>query len=335
MGLLTTLGRTVSRRAGRLGVKAAKYAPDILVWAGIGGVTAATISIVRKDEARREIMEEFTEELAGIKEEYGKTGNDGKEAQECPSDASERAYSAEVAKAYIGVVGKLARLYGSSAALYGVSIAAILKSHYILKGRVAGLAAAYECLSKSFDRYRGNVIDRYGPEVDEDCRRGRKKEQVVDIMPDPETGEEITEVNDRTIADIPDKGSEYGRWFECGAAAEFMKNNPVYNMSYVVGVQRTLNYLLQARGHVFLNEAYDALGIPRTPAGAVVGWVYGTGDDPEGDNYIDFGVEERPVWVRDRWRGKGMTLVGYDDFEGFKDGFWLDFNVDGVIYDLI
>jgi len=49
------------------------------------------------------------------------------------------------------------------------------------------------------------------------------------------------------------------------------------------------------------------LGFERTKEGSVVGWVMDNGDD-----YVDFGM-------LDLW----------------KNGYLLDFNVDGVIYDLL
>jgi hypothetical protein len=66
------------------------------------------------------------------------------------------------------------------------------------------------------------------------------------------------------------------------------------------------------------------LGLPETKAGQCVGWVYRKENEPKtGDNYVDFGVfNGDPEWV-----------------EAFVDGVEkyviLDFNVDGMILDLI
>lgn len=68
------------------------------------------------------------------------------------------------------------------------------------------------------------------------------------------------------------------------------------------------NDILQARGHIFLNEIYDMLAMPRSSAGALVGWIKGSGD-----NHVDFGAME-------------MDAAGR---------IALEFNVDGVIYDRI
>jgi hypothetical protein len=64
--------------------------------------------------------------------------------------------------------------------------------------------------------------------------------------------------------------------------------------------QNYFNDALLSRGHVFLNEVYDALGFPRSSAGQLVGWLYGEG-------------------------------VGCIKFMVSDDGM-IDFNVDGEIY---
>ena len=51
------------------------------------------------------------------------------------------------------------------------------------------------------------------------------------------------------------------------------KKDPEYNRIYIMVQQNYANDLLQARGHLFLNEVYDWLDVGRTKAGAVVGWV--------------------------------------------------------------
>jgi len=336
MKLLSVVASKMTNSMGKVGLKLTKAAPDILVAAGIGGLVGATVWLIKNEEKRKEILEDFAEERENIEadkeilEEMAESGNT--EAVECPSDAPEASYSGLVVKSYVEVAGRLAGLYAAPVALYGVSLACILKSHYILKGRVAGLAAAYECLDRAYKRYRGNVVERYGEEVDKDMAYGRKKETIIESHPDPETGEEIVETSERMTYNVPLGGSEFGRWFEQGGSWEFEKNNPIYNMTYVVGVQAQLDNLLHARGHVFLNEAYDALGFERTPEGAVVGWILGAGDD-----CIDFGINDKVVWVKDRWHGDGdeLTVVGRDDYDGFRQGFWLDFNHDGVIFDKI
>jgi hypothetical protein len=58
------------------------------------------------------------------------------------------------------------------------------------------------------------------------------------------------------------------------------------------------------------------LGIERSRAGAVVGWVIGK----EGDNYVDFGL---------------FDCDSSRFVNGWERSILLDFNVDGVIWDKI
>lgn len=90
-----------------------------------------------------------------------------------------------------------------------------------------------------------------------------------------------------------------------------------YNRLFLLHQQRYLSERLKIYGHVFLNEVFDALGLPRTNTGAVCGWIYRP-DDPNyiGDNFIDFGLMDKD-----------------HDFKvpDFGSRILLDFNVDGCI----
>ncbi len=82
---------------------------------------------------------------------------------------------------------------------------------------------------------------------------------------------------------------EYRRIFNSDNA-NWSKNTEM-NLFFLKTIQLRLNNMLKARGHLMLNEAYDALGFPRTSAGAVIGWVYEEGND-FGDNFVDLGLEK-------------------------------------------
>jgi hypothetical protein len=86
--------------------------------------------------------------------------------------------------------------------------------------------------------------------------------------------------------------------------------NAAHNKMFLHTQQSYLNDVLAARGHVFLNDVHDALGLDRTTAGQLVGWLRGG----EGDGFIDLGITED---------------------ENDPGVFLLDFNVDGLIYEKI
>lgn len=57
-----------------------------------------------------------------------------------------------------------------------------------------------------------------------------------------------------------------------------------YNRMFLVCQENYFNHLLVARGHVFLNEVFDALGMNRTSRGQLDGWWYEPG------MFIDFHI---------------------------------------------
>lgn len=117
-----------------------------------------------------------------------------------------------------------------------------------------------------------------------------------------------------SINDVPptEVESDYSRIFD--ESNVNWERNPEYNPLFLKNARNYFNDLLQARGHVFLNEVYDRLGFDRTQEGAIVGWLA----DGEGDNYIEIDIKEL---------NEVTTVV--------KPVYVLDFNVDGVIWNKI
>lgn len=114
--------------------------------------------------------------------------------------------------------------------------------------------------------------------------------------------------------------SQYARLFDDSCVG--WTKDPEYNMHFLKCQQGYCNDRLKAKGHLFLNEVYDILGIPRTKAGTVVGWVYNE-KNPIGDNFVDFGIFD----TNDERNS--------DFINGYKNTAILDFNVDGDILEYI
>ena len=94
-----------------------------------------------------------------------------------------------------------------------------------------------------------------------------------------------------------------------------------YNLMFLKKAESFANDKLRINGYLFLNEVYEMLGIPKTKAGQVVGWVYDE-NNPVGDNYVDFGLYK--------------DNLSYSDFvNGYDPAILLDFNVDGNIWKLM
>jgi hypothetical protein len=193
--------------------------------------------------------------------------------------------------------------------LGAASIACILGGHNMLQKRNVALVAAYKGLESTFSEYRKRVIAELGEEEERDLYFDIKREVVED-----EDGEE------KTVYHTKGGISPYGRPFD--ETNNNWEKNAGANWLFLKNQQNMMNDRLHARGHVFLNEVYDRLGFPRTSEGAVVGWLrFG-----DGDGNVDFGMFDF-----EGLHGEGRKLF----LNGEEDSVWLDFNVDGIIYDKI
>lgn len=216
----------------------------------------------------------------------------------------ESEYYKDLAYVYAKNVVKIGKLYGPAVLVSGVSVAALTGSHVALTRRNAALTAAFTAVSKGFEEYRKRVREELGAEKELDIYHAARKEAIEHAD------------GTKEVLKVVDSGaySPYARIFD-----EYTPNwqkDAEYNRMFVECQQSYANQKLQARGHIFLNEVYDMFGFDHTSEGAVVGWIR---ESENGDGFIDFGLYE----------------VANRDFGKSEKSIVLDFNVDGVIYDLI
>ena len=114
--------------------------------------------------------------------------------------------------------------------------------------------------------------------------------------------------------------SDYARFFDDGCLG--WEKDAEHNLYILRCQQAFANQKLQAQGYLFLNDVYDMLGIPRTKAGQIVGWIYDE-KNPIGDNFVDFGIYDI------------HNEQNRDFVNGYERTILLDFNVDGPILNLI
>lgn len=286
--------QALTQKIGRELLTIRKNSPKTLFVAGIVGSIASTVLACRATLNLPEVLDKFKDDVEGVKSLGSEIDGQG--------TYTKKDQNKDLAYAYVRGTYSIFRLYAPSILLGGASIGALTGSHVTLTRRNAGLTAAYSAVQMSFDEYRKRVREEIGEEKELDVYHAAKLEKLaIDGK---------TEVIRR--AD-PNKWSPYARFFD-----EYNQNwvkNSECNRLFVQCQQNYANNLLHARGHVFLNEVYDSLGIQHSAAGAVVGWVVGNGD-----NFIDFGL---------------FTAASTEFINGHERSILLDFNVDGVIYDKI
>lgn len=301
----------VNRTLSKAGFQIKKHSPEILIVAGIAGVVTSAVMACKATTKINDILDQ-------TKEEVGKV-NDALANEKIPEDV----YSKEDAKKdlaiiYIHTGVKLAKLYGPSLILGALSITSILASNNILRKRNVALAAAYATIDNSFKEYRGRVIERFGKDLDRELKYNIKAKEISETTVD-ENGKETTVTKTVPVVES-EEPSDYARFF-CEGCAGWTKD-PEMNLVFLKQQQNWANELLKTRGHLFLNEVYDMLGIERSKAGQVVGWVYDE-TNPNCDNYVDFGIY-------DIYNERKRAFVN-----GWERSILLDFNVDGDIYSLL
>lgn len=286
-----------------------KHSPEILMVAGIAGTIVGTVLACKATTKVSEIIEEKNKNIEDV---HTCLEDNTKEYTEEDSNKD-----LTIIYAQTGV--KLFKLYAPAIGVMALSFASIIAGHKVLKKRNIAIAAAYAAIDKGFKQYRKNVIEEFGEGVDQQMRFGLKAKEIKKKDKDGKTVKE-TEYYIDPEGNPLDNISEYARFFD--AASENFAKDPEYNMMFLRRQQDYANEMLKSRGHLFLNEVYDLLDIPRSKAGQVVGWVYDKNGNTKGDNYVDFGLYRNDQGTRRFVNGLEYNIL-------------LDFNVDGVIYDLI
>ena len=282
-----------------------KHSPEILMVAGVIGTVAGAVMACKETLELEDVLDECKQEKMELEEQYAMC-----------EEYSEDALKKEQVKLTIKQAAKIVKLYAPSVIMEVTSIGVIFASNDIMRKRNASMAAAYATLNSMYKRYRQNVIESYGEEVDKDMRFGVKHEKVTEI---DEDGNKVK--IDARIVDLDNTAlaiSDYSRFFQSGCKG-FDASSGRYNLLYLKGIQAMFNNKLIADGYVMLNDVYRELGFDTIPEGWSIGWVYDE-TNPIGDNYIDFGLYEA--------RNKNQRAV--NDWEPV---ILMDFNVDGNLYE--
>ena len=287
-----------------------KHSPEILAGVGVVGVVASTVMACKATMKLNDILEESKETRDKIKEVER---NPRYEEQYSHEDAKK-----DLTINYTQTAMKIAKLYAPAVILGSASLGCLLASNDILRKRNAALSAAYMTVDKSFKEYRQRVVDRFGEEVEKEIRYNIKAEEVTSTVV-AEDGSETT-VTETVKTMDPNLYSDYAKFFD--EASPYWQKDPEYNFMFLKSQQQYANDLLKARGRLFLNEVYEMLGIDKTKAGQIVGWVYNP-ENPIGDNFVDFGIF-------DMSKERVRAFVN-----GYEPNILLDFNVDGNIWDLM
>lgn len=267
-----------------------KHSPTILTVGGVVLSVGALIYGCTQTKKAVKVIEETAEKLDDVRPDVQD------EKQVLTSEQKK-----EMADIYADAGVKLTKIYAPVVLTEVASLACFIFSHRILSKRNFALAAAYATLNKKYSEYKSRVIDKVGEE--EEDKIAHPVEQV--ITKDPETGEETCK--------YVRKGTGYEVLFD--EHSDAWTKDPDYNYSFIKSKEALCNVELRKKGFLLLNTVYEELGLPKTPAGQVIGWVV----KPGKVNEIKFKLSH------DDDESKGIIERSY----------LIDFNVDGYILDNI
>jgi hypothetical protein len=297
---------------------AKKFAPEILLGAGIVGVGVSTVLACKATLKVEGILDIYEETMDKIDTTLEKA-----EAGEL---VGAEYYLADAKKDKLTVktqtVVEFAKVYGPAVTLMGVSIGCILGAHRIMSQRQVALMAAYKVVEEAFATYRGRVVKELGAEKDGHFMYGTKTVSEEETITD-ENGKKKKVTKEREELVPGAKLSGFARLFgpeqpdQMGAWTGSTQWSPIheYNIQFLEGKEKYFNDKLIASGDIVMNEIFEEIGIPKTEAGKVSGWKY---KSENGDGYISFA----PRGIDGNW------VFGKDG-----DSIVLDFNIDGIIFD--
>jgi hypothetical protein len=299
------LPNSVTTRVARQVLVTQKHSPQILFYGGLALAGATVVSACRGTLKLEDVLEDIKKDRDDIHAV----------AMVKPEKYSDR----DVARLNLYVTSKglarIAKLYLPAIALGVAAVGCLTSSHNQLTRRNAGLSAALVATERVLESYRNRVREAYGDDRERELWRGEKTETV------PVLDDEGRETKSKIKRKTGGGHSQYARIWGRDTTNEW-DPQPEYNLAKLRSVQELMTLRLNSRGHVFLNEVQDELGLDRTPAGAVVGWLsvkYGGRD-----GYVDFGVIDRA--------DPEEQLQFLDFVTGREDHIMLDFNVDGEIW---
>lgn len=296
--------KKVSRFGSRSMLKARKHSPTILVVAGVVGFGATVIAAAKATPKAQKVVEEHKTQRANI----GEVPKKDEVSKEVRKDVQ-----IQVIELYYNTGLELSKVYGPTIVLGTLSAASILYGHRILNARHAATMAAYSGLMDQFNAYRGRVRKTLGEQAERDIYNGAHGEYVED--PDHKGEYKLQPV----FADGELSNDSRFVWFN--DKNPYFKLDPAINLMHLNGTMAHMNQLLQVRGHLFLNEVKDALGMPRTADGQVLGWVLG--GEHNSDGFVDFG----------HLNNDDPDTIAFRN--GERADVRLVFNVDGMVHDLI
>lgn len=295
------------------------HSPEILMGVGIVGVVGTAVLAGVATVKAKDIIKKHKEEREELQiniDEVNKMIETGElEADKYTPEDARR----EKTQLYLKTAGQLTLNYAPALLAMGGTIASFCGAMGIMKNRYSVLSTAFASTTSMFAAYRKRVKEKFGEKVDKGLMTGKPWDdngpghEVTDEEREQRKEEYEKEKASLTEQELLDEAHRFWGYSSDHTPFAFSERDAeVNNLKFEV---RKLNMRLKEKGHLFLNDAFKALGYEPTPAGQCLGW-WDDPTDPSCSGVIDIGVTEEEF--RDYVMGEENDIL-------------LTFNIDGDI----
>ena len=274
---------------GKVKLGAIRKAPELMLGGALITGTACVITTGKSAYKAHGIVINYNDERAAI-------------AQKSLCTDDRETAKDEIRKLYLHTGLELAKTYAVPFTLYAATIAFVMGSYTIQKKRMKALSATLASVSASYAALVAKL--KNGAE------HGLTAKEVLDGVEVNTSVDENGNVVEEKVQGDPVETSPYK--FRFDKYSINWEKDKFQNQCTLISEENWANDVLSLQGYLFLNDVLDRLGIPRTKAGQIVGWV----KNGEGDGYVSFGT---------------FDCSKYEDIRYDENAFDLEFNCDGDI----
>ena len=255
-----------------------RHAPEICIGIGVAGFVGTVAGTVHATNQTRDILDAKNDQI----EQFDKLASDPTVAY------NDEDYNNDVKKLKKRTRRRLFKTWWPVGTLGLGSIFSFLSGYKIVSGRYAATAAAYKTLEAGYERYRENVIAKFGKDVDNEMMQIKAEEIEKQLQKEAEeekaadaSGKKLKKRKLQPGNDIQIFNYKSDRWRDYWT--------PDMALDYLRTIQNQCNDELKMTGSFFVNEANEYLGFKRTCEGQVLGWIW----DPKNgfEDEIDFGLD--------------------------------------------
>jgi hypothetical protein len=317
--MFNSIVKAVGPRLGMASLTVKNYAPEIYLVGAIGAGVASAVMLAKAHKESDDVFKDVIENIESTREYVDdineQTEENNRKAEVMDVDVRKKYISRSeeqkmLAPLYMEAIKRGAILYGPAVLMGVSSIALLMASHGVLRGRNRALMSALTLFERGFAEYRKRVVDELGEEADERFYHGAEQRRITTLTKDKDGKSTKKKSTKNHIPEAPTP-MIYSRLFD--ETNMNWSSDSEMSEYFLRAVQQQMNDTFYIQGYVLLNTIYKSLGFAESPEGAVVGW----SKKVPGDDFISFGLDN-------------------DINQRPGDNRWLlDFNVNGVVFEQI